>query len=289
MSHKYFISFATNKYNYHINKSCIYYFLGGTYILNGNYSQGFLHFHSSYEEDKLGQNAVSRTNTPAFLFVTLDSSVNNQYWGHLLWGVTHFLKQKIENYNKLIGSNLSVEELRRDFLQKADLDIIFQFSFTFFRLFALEVYDKRYINDSMFSSQYRGSLLFSLLLIIENAIKSTREKSASTGAFTNQAGYLLRNIYSPHLNENDLSKINPSEGISFSELINSLLQEDYKYEGICLHTREKSVVISRLIRNKIAHSSEALPIIGDCFTDILQSILNMLFLVVDNLYLQIDG
>ena len=271
--------------NLHINKGCIYYFLGGTYILNGSYSQGFLNFHSSYEEDKLAQNGNVRTNTPAFRFITLDTSNDEQYWGHLLWGVTGLLETRLDLYNKYFSSNFSYVDFRNDFLKQADLDIIFLFSFTVIRIFALEAIDARHIVNSVFLAHYRKFLLFDLLVVIENAIKVKGRE----GTFRIQAGTLLSTITDPKLTIEQMGEINYKEEHNTENALRELLDNNYKIDNDTIPIRERSILISYLLRNTIAHSTKHLVIINDRFLDIQQEIFNMLFLVVENLYKPCSG
>ena len=268
------------KNNSNINKSSIYYFLGGTYLLNRNYAQGFLSLHSSYEEDRRYKNQILIKNTPAFLFITLDISTNKQYWYHLLWGVTAFLEKRLASYKTDISPSFSFDDFRNNFLKQADLEIIFLFSFTVIRLFGIEAFDTTYNNNSSFSAHYRSSLLFDLLVAIENAIRA----KGGEGTFKNQAGYLLSKIPDPQLTENQMGEINSKEKHNIEDALEQFLENDYQNKNIKLPIRERSILISYLLRNIIAHSSEYLPIINERFQEIQQSVFNMLFLVVENLY-----
>ncbi len=197
------------KNNSNINKSSIYYFLGGTYLLNRSYAQGFLNFHSSYKEDSRYIDQKLIKNTPAFRFITLDSRTDKQYWGHLRWSVNGFLGKRIASYKTDISPSFSFDDFRNNFLKQDDcLEIIFLFSFTIFRLFAIEAFDTRYINNWSFSAYYRSSILFDMLVVIENAIKI---KGGEGRTFLKQAGYLLSKIPNPQLTEEQMGKINFTE------------------------------------------------------------------------------
>ena len=119
-----------------------------------------------------------------------------------------------------------------------------------------------------------------MLVVIENAIKDKEGK----GTFIKQAGYLLSKIPNSQLTEEQMKKINSKEKDNIDNAIGKMLDNNYPVDNVKLCVRERSILISYLLRNTIAHSSEYLPIINEKFPEIQQSVFNMLFLVVENLY-----
>ena len=154
-----------------IHKGSIYYYWGGTSILDGELDKGYYLMHTAYQEDILSLNNPN-PNTPAYMFVSMDFEEEKQYFGKILDVHASFLDNFIQNYNKVRNNPISKESFQKQFLAKhTNRDSVFLFSYTLARLFhTARIYPHATNND--FASLLELNVLFDLALVIDSSIQA---------------------------------------------------------------------------------------------------------------------
>ncbi|MBI4928603.1 MAG: hypothetical protein HY835_12615 [Anaerolineae bacterium] len=271
--------------NERIHKGPIYYFWSQTAIFQGQLDKGFFLIHSAVEEDVLTHNS-GKPGTPAYLTVSL----NNLEKGNLLFNQVNswanYLDQLISNYRGISNNKLTMDDLREKFLEKCpSRDNLYLFTYTVARFFDLDHIPPTAIKSN-FASIYELNMLFDLVLVIDEVILSSIiNPGKNDWKFSHLANHLLieSSISKDHaLNITHLNNINSRQNRDFENTINELLKQKFKYDDKTFPSRlECDIAIAYCLRNHSAHSVNSYPIIYKRFTEIRQSILNVLFLSVE--------
>jgi hypothetical protein len=126
--------------NRSIHKGTPYYFLGVTAILNNEIENGFLAMHQALKDDYKLSPSRQTPQTPAYWFVTLDSSRTQQFFASKVNQMATYLSEKLDKYCSIIGGSLNLPDFRTKFLgQKKFKDEVFFFIYLLFSLRKLEM------------------------------------------------------------------------------------------------------------------------------------------------------
>lgn len=265
-----------------IHKGTPYYFLGGTHILSGDLTKGFLLMHQALEEDKR-THSTSHLDTPAYAFVTLDYNKSDQFFRFKVKELSDFLSEKINVYRSQTGMHLSLADFKSNFLENSDLqEIVFLFVFSLFNLKNLFATNKRFIQNS-FSSLLDTNIIFNLCSIIDRSIANINPNNGDRSLYHQLSHLSVHNSLS--LNGNKLREINDDRDSNFSNTLNDILQSLYHFDdGYSPNTIETSIMTTYFFRNFAAHKIENQPTIYQNFEEIINRILNTLFFTFETLY-----
>lgn len=264
-----------------IHKGTPFYFWGMAAILRGELDMGYPLMHQALQEDIRIHNDI-RPNTPAFSFSTLDYENVEQAFRMWPRHQANFLNQFLQNYQRIYGSSLSLSSFRSRFLvNPSNLDIDFIFAYTIGRLV---LFDRvpLYARQNVFTSQLMITIIFYLLLIIETSIKI---HNPGGRYFRNQVIY-LSNVANMGITEDQLSEINSGFNRNTSlHLVADILDGNFSFQdGNLLTGLNSDILLAYGLRNYGAHNIYSVPIIRERFTQISQSLFNVLFRVVEVLY-----
>ena len=262
-------------------KGSVFYYWGGTALLQGELDRGFFLMHAAYEED-VETTKRDLPNTPAFKFVSLDFEATDQLFRVHLEMYADYLNQFLINYRLSKPSGMTKEEFRRNFLQGvSDTSIPFMFTHTLAKAHALRQFSP-YLKRSRFASQYELNLLFDLTMVIDAALKG---KIVGFWRFSDLVASLSASS-GLSLAASDLKQdLNQSADIDFNKTVLDLLDQVYTLQSGRFLTRlECDIGVSYCVRNHAAHNISFSPVVWSRFEHILQSLFNVLFLSVKELY-----
>jgi len=266
-----------------IHKGPIYYFWGGTALLQADLDRGFLLMHSAYQEE---MRINEPQPTPSFKFVSLNFTDNQQYFGFLVRMFAEHLWKFINRYNWIKKSQYSLGEFQSDFLvSNPSPDIVFSFTYTLARLHQLSLYSSHYLNSG-FAGQYKLNLLFDLTLVIENALRVKHPNYGKNDLHFPILVEYLSNSLSWNLKAGHLGGYIKQEAEkNYDQCLLGLLEREFPFKHpISNRDLECDIGLAYLIRNRGAHDLTSSYVVTLRFDDLLQSIFNVLFLVTQNLY-----
>jgi hypothetical protein len=271
-----------------IHKGSLFYFWSQTAILQGQFDKGFFLIHSAYEEDVLTHKSELPA-TPAFKTVSLNySAMDNLLYG-LVEDWAKYLNEFIEKYQKLSDSKFSLDDFQNNFLNKPpDRETLFSFTYTLARYFYFDKYIPSAIVTGDFASLFELNTLFDLVLVIDSFIYSTLKKPGQNDwGFKNLAKHLLlkSGIKNNDKNTSDyLNEINTARKNNFEATLNLLLDQAFTYRDKTSPLRlECDIGLALCIRNYSAHKIGSFPVIRERYSEVRQSLFNVLFLAVEKL------
>ncbi len=267
-----------------IHKGPMYYFWGGTALLQGDLDKGFFLMHASYEEDV---RVSAKQPTPSTMFVSLHFENLNQAFGPLVTSYSEFLNDFIAKYRFLLPSQLTKEQFRRRFLEaNPNIDTVFTFTHTLARVERLRLLPQRALLSG-FAGQYELNLLFDLGLVVDSGIKSKYSGQSTTRLHMPQLlEYLASSrgwgLLSGHLSGMVQGQANTQ---GFDQVLASLLDRKFPLGGWVTNLElESDMAICYLLRNRAAHDPSTSPVVSSRWGEALQSVLNVVFLVAETLY-----
>lgn len=271
-----------------IHKGSLFYFWSQTAILQGQFDKGFFLIHSAYEEDVLTIKS-ELPGTPAFKTVSLDYSTKDNFLFGLVEAWANYLSGFIHNYQKMSGSNFSLDDFRNRFLnQPPDRETLFSFTYTLARFFDFNYHIPQTIITGNFASLFELKALFDLVLVVDSLIYSSLASPGNNDwGFKNLAKHLL--IESGIKNDvgiirGQLEEINQASKNDFERTVNLLLDQVYVYnDGSHPSRLECDIELALCLRNFSAHKIGSFPVIRDRYNGLLQSLFNVLFFAVETL------
>jgi len=258
-----------------IHKGTPYYFLGGSCILWKRFEKGFLLMHQAVKEDE----RIPNPKAPAELFVTLDYSVEAQYFREIIQKVADFL----EGYLRRYSGQIDLEKLKNSFLKENELkETVFSFVYNLFRIYYVQSDIDAKLKKNDFASLLETEIVFSLCRVIENVIKkknSTEKDLFKHILFISRKGGLT-------LNQIKMGQISNSFKNDFPQTLQNILNSNYTFsDGSAMSDIEKSLTIVYGFRNFGAHEIENQPLIYENFEKIVEHVMNSLFFCIEKLYL----
>jgi hypothetical protein len=236
--------------------------------------------HQALEEDKKTQNTKSPS-SPAYFFVTLDHTQQNQAFRPKVHEIADFLENRLRIYRKERSCTLSLPDFGSKFLKQTDLEEeVFYFVFTLFRLENLWIRIDESLEKNVFAALLESNMIFILCLVIDAIIKN---KNPNEWKFVDHLAFLSRKS-SLTLTKKRLRKINNDFENDFQRTLENLLDSTYKVDGFSLQPIEADLAISYGFRNLGAHKVESQPSVYEKIKDISQRVLNALFYSVEKLY-----
>ena len=274
-----------------IHKGTPYYFLGVTAILNNEIENGFLTMHQALNED---YRLAGRRNpqTPAYFFVTLDSTRPQQFFATKVNQLAVYLSEKLDNYCRNVNSSLHLPDFRRKFLlQKKFRDEVFFFIYLLFILRKIEIETSKDYKKNNFSSLLHGRILFDLCRVSDRVIEyknrqENRIPQTQFLSFKREIVYIAsKGITALALTNSNLTHINNEFNRDFSGTLYDLIKGRFTLQP----TRTPSIIerdfaISYGIRNFGAHKIKNYPVLYHRLPELSQSIFDTLFTAIENLY-----
>ena len=265
-----------------IHKGSIYYYWGGTAILNGEIEKGYSLMHSALIEDT-ETNKSPQPNTPAYRFVFLDYNDSRQHFLDLLSAQGRILESFLPHYAKLSASNLDGANFRNNFLAAHPRpEAILLLAYTVARL-EKQLQNPPSAPDHAFAGILDFNMLFDLVLVIDSSIQA---KSKVGWQFfdlarhlSEQAGLDLSQLRLEHINS---ERKRPG---NFANVVIALLNGSFPMpDGGQLSPLATDIAIAFCIRNHAAHNIVAQSLVPTYTRQLMQSLFNTLFLTADTFY-----
>jgi hypothetical protein len=264
-----------------IHKGTAYYFWGMTALLRGNIDKGYALMHQAVEEDKR-TTGLAFPKSPATALVTLDTTEENQAFRD--WVVTQgrYLNTFLASYRDTYQKQLKLEDLQVRYLtQPPSIDAGFLLAYVLGRLIKLDNVPNFALQND-FISQLQLNLLFDLTLVIDAAIK-TKNQTGQT--FIHHATYISTQANLGITQQQLSAEINGAFKGSYDIVLNALLDNSFVLNnGAPVVGLARDLSVTYGIRNRGAHNISNSYTVRSKFHEILQSVFNTFFIVVDTLY-----
>ena len=195
----------------------------------------------------------------------------------------NYLDTFVSKYQNDTGSKFSLEDFKTKFLNHPPTrDTLFSFTYALAKLYDLDSFPP-VIVQGKFASLYELNSLRNLVQVIEAVIYSSIQAPAQDDwKFINLAKHLLIKSgisNNPVLTITHMKHINDIKDLNFEKTLTELLDKTLIYpDGIRPSGLECDIAISYCLRNYSAHNLDSFPIIRNRFSDIRQSVFNVLFL-----------
>lgn len=264
----------------YIHKGTPYYFWGVTCILAGDLDRGFALAHQSVEEDRR-TSGMDFPDTPAFALATLNSSKSDQAFRSWVVEQARLLSERTAAYSNLYARSFTLDAFQRRFLNHSpNTDIIFLFVHTLARLNHLREVPEHAL-ASAFAGQLETNLLFDLTLVLDAAI---RAKNPTQWRFIDHATFLA-NRAGLQVGRDKFEEINREFQRDFDSTLRTLLNGAFHFrDQSTLMGDAKDLAIAYGLRNYAAHNVSTAATVWKEFRNIEQTLLNALFLTVEQLY-----
>jgi hypothetical protein len=265
-----------------IHKGTPYYFWGMTAILRGDMDKGYALMHQAVEEDVLTTHTPI-PNTPAYAFATLNWDDPDQAFGQWVFSQAKFLNEKQNRYSAIYSRPFTLEDFRKRFLSAPpSTENVFLFAYTVARLMRLGNAPEQTVR-SRFAGQLFMSLFSDMLVIIEVALKSKNPKKG--GSFIHQAKYLSQKAGAP-ISVDRLKELNGIFNSDFNATLTALLDGSFTFpDKTTLSKLQSEIAVAYGLRNRAAHDISPTPVMWERFSEIVQSLFNVLFAMVDYVYI----
>lgn len=269
-------------FNARIHKGSIYYFWGGTAIVNGELEKGYSLMHAALIEDSDTTNNP-QPDTPAYRFVFLDYNDPRQYFLELLRSQGRVLESFLPYYVNLSASNLDGDSFRNRFLAvHPNREAVLLLAYTIARI------EKRSQNpqseaNNAFAGMLDFNMLFDLVLVIDASIQA---RSNIGWQFFNLARHLSDEA-NLDLSQQRLEHINNEQRRTgnFANVVIALLNGSLSMpDQGQLSPLAANIAIAFCIRNHAAHNIVSQPLVPRYTDQLLQALFNTLFFTVDALY-----
>jgi len=263
-----------------IHKGTPYYFWGMTALERGDLDKGYALMHQAVTEDTLTHGCIY-PESPAFAFASLNYAEPAQAFRDWLHKQMLFIDSFQNRYSAQYSRQFILDDFKNKFLNNPPtVDIGFLFAYTVARLMHLaEVPD--HALASGFAAQLEANLLFDLALVLDGTIKS---KNPGEWKFSKHASFLLQTLGEP-LTDNEFGEVNQAFQNDFDKTLATILNGTFTFSQTkSLSPAQRDVALAYGMRNRGAHDVTAAPTVWTKFTEIQQSLFNVLYLTVDFLY-----
>jgi len=261
-----------------VHKGTPYYFWGQLALERGDLDYGYSLIHQAFIEDRLSAKGKV-LELPALALITLNADKVNDALRSSVVKTAQVLQQALVNYETTYGQPLSYADFQKRFLEcEPAIDSVFLLGYTVARLNRLQALPP-YLLKSEFGAQLYLNLLFDLLLVIDSSIKPhSKEKHFIDHAefIAKQAGFAMTKN---HLIEAEVACDADPEKCTMDLLDQHLSTPS----GFVFKGPERDIALAYVLRNS-CHSFAGISVIGQRMTEILQSVFNTLFLVVELFY-----
>jgi len=276
-----------NQSKYKIHKGAAYYFWAITCILKEDLEKGFLLMHQALDEDKKNR-PNDLTYTPAYAFVRLDYSRQEQYFRNKILEVTEFLEQQLKLYCSSRNGTLSLDQLKSKFLDNMDLmDETFLFVYHLFHIKKLLSESSQGLTQNIYGSILMMQIIFTFILVIDNVIKKKyKSKDPHKQALVHLLEY-LSNESNLTMDIGKLKEIANRANKDLQSVLIDLLNSKPIFKNSKLKEIENDIGIVYALRNPAAHKICDRPFIHQNFKQIVDRLFNVFYLVVEKLYIGI--
>ncbi len=267
-----------------LHKGTPYYFLGVSKIAMDALDEGFLFMHQALQED-IRTYGKKQPPTPAYYFVTLDFSNQNQFFIERVKQTSEYLEKRLDNYRKLGRGTLTLQEFKKRFLEEVDLEeSAFYFVVLLQKLLGFSTLEDNMKHNTL-ASLTETNLLFSLNLVIDAALRNKHPTPQDEG-FREFLAFLAQSCTPPlNIADSDLKELSYRFRQDFTRTLNELLNSQYHpRSGITLSPVEEDLGMGLGFRNFGAHRIQYEAEVVGNFDSLLQRTFNTFFFTLEHLY-----
>ena len=277
-----------------IHKGTPYFFLAENYLLVGDKDMAFLYLYNAFLDDvNLGKLAPSldypRT-APSYLTITMRASEKNHLYP-FVEKLRILLCQYIYSFNLEYFKSFSIHESDDKFLGNKDLrDIVSFFVFNFVYLFEFKRYGSAIDLSNELLRLRNLDLFFNFSLVIDKTLELAEKNN---GSIVDNDHYLGKGIIwiSEHQNwmsETDLKNLWGSSNLDLrnsapDDIIPRLLLKKEYSNNNPIRKEIHDLLIALKCRNYGGHNIKQQNCLTNQFDDIIQSLLNSLFMMIEGL------
>ncbi|HCS39024.1 MAG TPA: hypothetical protein DIW44_05495 [Anaerolineaceae bacterium] len=259
-----------------VHKGSIYYWWGGTELLQGNIDAGYLLINQAVEEDAI-THKIKNPDTPAFKTLTLRFDDSNQYWYPIVIEYGKYLQQRLLNYSTDPTYNL--DWLIKKFLIKPEyLELSVLLSKTTASLYIL---DNAYLPplNSIYTSQNLISVIQQLILIVDNFYKITHSIHNDMD-FDKICKSYIKDVSGKNDGQMqpEFSYVCECSNRDLSNTLESIILNKFVFtNGLSISKDEKYVYLLYKLRNYSAHDITKSDLVIKYDQQIKQAAFNLLF------------
>jgi hypothetical protein len=241
--------------------------------------------HQALDEDKKNR-PNDLTYTPAYTFVRLDYSRQEQYFRNKILEVTEFLEQKLKLYCSSRNGTLSLDQLKSEFLDNMDLmDETFLFVYHLFHIKKLLSESKQGLTQNTYGSILMMQVILIFILVIDNTIKKKyknkedphRQDLIHIIEYLSKESNLIVDI-------SKLREIGNRASNDLQSVLIDLLSSKPIFKNGRLEEIENDIGIVYALRNPAAYKICDRPFIHQNFQLIVDRLFNVFFLAIEKLY-----
>ncbi|MFH1471905.1 MAG: hypothetical protein ABIF85_03320 [Nanoarchaeota archaeon] len=270
----------------YIHKGTPFYFWSVTCFLEDDIERGFTLMNQAYVEDLEAKQRHGRMDkpetVPAGLFLFFVPTVSAQFFKPKLDEMKLFLETKINEYSVTRGRTFRYSDFESKFLKNVDKDVIFHFNLNLFRLEKINRYPVVEGKNTIACLLYM-EIIFDLCRVLDLIINKDQKLKKAIIDFAQK--------YKPNSNQKKAIESIKSQNIqdgfntkNFIRTLRSLQNTGYTLNGYTPDEMEKDILISYGFRNLGAHEIVADDIVVQNYKELVQRILNSIFLAVELYY-----
>lgn len=280
-----------------LHKGLPYYFQGASFILNGNIDQGLLSMHQALKEDE--ETRGDNPYTPARNFILLDPKENKQAFKSMVEDTSEMLERHMNSYNDMRDKGLCFGEFKSNFLDCPNLrDEAFSVVHGLFKIDQIESKDP-YLFGNYLAFKNQTDVLFQFCRVIEVLLEEALlGESVENDSLHEYLTNLVEEEEGFNVDPNKFSEIKERRESDFLGTLEKILAGNYKLRHNSSPTSwEVDIATTKFFRDFGAHyvspfseqstsaaDKNAGKVIHENFENIVQRILNVLFLTIELYY-----
>lgn len=284
-----------------LHKGTPYYFSAVSSILQNDFDAALMSMHNALKEDKA--NNPKWDTAPGYYFLTLNDQKPNQYFKPFVDAMIGFIRDRLDgqgteqgrykdHYQATRHGTLTYDQFRKKFLDDKSIneELKYFFVYSIIRIWHLRRLHKGKVGDKLMAPLIFSSALFTLLLVLDNLLKSWNNPRGKRWRFSDHLIEVAKqegwgnSQQNPQQYLNDL-QVNSRRRADFDVWCKELTGhkgQTYTTEGgRALDKLEADFVLAYGLRNFSAHSIKSQNVLWEIHTEILQSMFNCLFKTVE--------
>ena len=276
------------KNNIKIHKGTPYFFLAETYLLIGDFDNGFIAMYNAIEDDKELPELGYPKNAPVYWTATMLNKPNNHMYYFIVRELRLKLSKFVQNYCNNYNQNFRIETFDQKFLMNDNLsNTVYFFVYNFFFIHELEKNNHYKLLQNEFLMIRTLDLVFNLAIFIDEILKF----SASQKGF--QCKSMFESIkwwaceYKKWITPEQLKNLIGPNCLKLNDEIPDIVipillentkqsQGDYRKE---LHT----MLLAYHLRNHGGHNLDQQKILVSEHDKIIESLFMAIFLAIETL------
>ena len=265
-----------------IHKGTPYFFLGTTQLMQGNIDSAFLFISNAIEEDKKYSKNIGDVEfykkLPAYFFSSLIDDKNNYLLPYVIDAKSQ-INKFIHEYNSSFSSQLNMSDFNTKFLENNELESVkFFFVYTLISIINYQKKLSSQLSDTDFSKLKNANIIFNLCLIVDKVMQNK-----TNGRFISDS---VKKISLEKFQETETLAIFKALDFEndFENALNKCLNLNFEYNSKSIKPEVLTLITVWGLRNFGGHNIKIEPILETKYEEIIQQLMNALFIGLDELY-----